>query len=511
MKNEQLIKNLIESVLKEGIKNLIKKGESGQLEFKEVVRKEDIAKTLCAFLNAEGGTVLLGVKDDGRIIGIDNAEKHETELKHYLFQSIIPEAPVTVSIEKIGMKEILSVKVWNGSKPPYILNDGKIFYRRGSQTVLASPNEISKLITERQKTEMHWERQPALGIDIDDLDELEIRKTIQDLTKYGRGKFFSEKEIKEFLTYYGLYRDGYLTNAAVVLFAKEPTRYLPQCRVRLTVFKDGKTTDSYSYDKLFEGNLFRNIEDVLQFFEVNIATQSKFSEKKWLREDVTYPKFALREGLMNALIHREFSSVSGTVHIAFYPTHLEIINSGALFGGYSPNDLSKSHLSVPRNPDIAHICFLRQMIEKIGRGTVLMIEDCENKGYPSPKWNCNPSYTSVLFPGVTVTSKTDEVVNDTVNDTVNDAINDAVKKGQIDAVSDAVSDALTDAVKTIIKLNDGASIKDLMDATGKSNATVKRYLQVLREINFIEFKGAAKTGRYYLTTQAKKKINGKSH
>ena len=488
MNNEQLIKNLI------------KQGESGQLEFKEVVRKEDIAKTLCAFLNAEGGMMLIGVKDDGKIIGIDNAEKHEMELKQYLFQSIIPEAPVTVSIEKIGTKEILSVKVWNGSKPPYVLNNGKIFYRRGSRTVPASPDEISKLITERQKTELHWERQPALGVEIDDLDELEIRKTIQDLAKYGRGKLFSEKDVEEFLTYYSLYRDGHLTNAAVILFAKEPSKYLPQSRVRLTVFNDSKTSNSYSYDKVFEGNLFMDIEDILQFFEVNIATKSKFTEKKWLREDVTYPKFALREGLMNALIHRDFTSVSGTVHVAFYPTHLEIINSGSLYGGYSPNDLAKSHLSVPRNPDIAHICFLRQMIEKIGRGTVLMIEDCESKGYASPKWNTNAGYTTVVFPGVTVTAK---------HDAVNDAVNDAVTKGIIDAVSDTVNDALIDAVNTIIQLKEGASIKDIMDATGKSNATVKRYLQVLREISLIEFKGAAKTGRYYLTDNAVKKIKPK--
>ena len=485
MNNEQLIKNLI------------KKGEGEQLEFKEVVRKEDIAKTLCAFLNAEGGTVLLGLNGDGKILGIDNASKHEAELKQYLFQSIIPEAPVTVSIEKIGTKEIISIKVWNGSRPPYIFN-GEIFFRRGGRTFKASASEISNLITERQKSELHWERQPTLGVDLDSLDELEIRKTIQDLTKYGRGKLFGEKDIEDFLTYYSLYRDGHLTNAAVILFAKEPSKYFPQSRVRLTVFNDSKTSDSYSYDKVFEGNLFRNIEEILQFFEVNIATKSKFTEKKWLREDISYPKFALREGLMNALIHRDFSNVSGTVQIAFYPTHLEIINSGSLYGGYSPSDLAKSHLSVPRNPDIAHICFLRQMIEKIGRGTVLMIEDCESKGYSVPNWNTNASYTKVVFPGVTVTAKTD--------DTVNDAVNDAVKKGLFDAVSDAVNDALIDAVTTILNLKEGAGIKDIMGATGKSNATVKRYLQTLREINFVEFKGATKSGKYFLTKYALNKI-----
>ena len=384
MKEEQLIKNLI------------KQGESGQLEFKEVVRKEDIAKTLCAFLNGKGGTVLIGVKDDGTVTGIENSESYESELKQYLHSAIIPEAPITISVEKIGSKDIISCKVWNGSKPPYIFN-GEIFFRKDNKTIKATSEQISKLISERQQSELHWERQIVLGADIEDLDELEVRKTIKDTIASGRGKLFSEKDIEGFLTYYGLYRDGYLTNAAIILFAKEPVRFLPQSRIRLTVFKGDKTSDSYTYDKIFEDNLFRNIENILQFFEVNIATQSKFSDKQWHREDISYPKMALREGLMNALIHRDYSSISGTAHIAFYPDRLEIINSGTLAGGYSPSDLTKSHLSVPRNPDIAQICFLRQLIEKIGRGTVLMIEDCENKGYPKPVWNTNANYTTVTL------------------------------------------------------------------------------------------------------------------
>jgi ATP-dependent DNA helicase RecG len=124
------------------------------------------------------------------------------------------------------------------------------------------------------------------------------------------------------------------------------------------------------------------------------------------------------------------------------------------------------------------------MIEKIGRGTVLMIEDCESKGYSRPKWDNKPNYTLVVFPGITVTAKTD-TVTDAVTDTVTDAVTDAVKRGVIDAVTATVTDALIDAVYTIVKRNDGASIKDIMDATGKSNATAKRYLQTLREINYL--------------------------
>ena len=479
------------------IKNLIKQGESGQLEFKEQIRKEDIAKSLCAFLNASGGIVLIGVQSNGKVIGVNDIESHLTELNVYLRSTIIPEAPITITAESIGSKKVLLAKVWNGSKPPYVF-DGIIYFRKGVQTLKATPRDISKLILERQKSELHWERQTALGVDLNQLDEIEIRKTLNDLAKFQRGKVFSEKQVEEFLEYYGLFQNGSLTNAAVVLFAKEPSRYLPQSRIRLTVFNGNKSSDSFVYDRILEGNLFKNREEILQFFEVNIAVKSKFTSKRWLREDKPYPKDALREGLMNALIHRDYSNVSGTVHVAFYPDHLEITNSGELYGGYKATDLAKNHLSIPRNPDIAHICFLRQMIEKIGRGTVLMIEDCEKMGYPKPKWESRSGVTTLIYPNLVVTGRTDDVVNDAVSDAVSDAVKSATGKGLIGAISDAVNDTLIDAVRVIMANEKGASIKDIMQKTHKSNATAKRYLQILREAGIVEFIGAAKSGKYYI-------------
>ena len=102
------------------IKNLIKRGESNQLEFKQTVHKESIAKTLCSFLNANGGIVLIGLQDNGKLIDLQGIDKHETELKKYLFNAIIPEAPITISKELINGSNLLLLKVWNGSKPPYI-------------------------------------------------------------------------------------------------------------------------------------------------------------------------------------------------------------------------------------------------------------------------------------------------------------------------------------------------------------------------------------------------------
>ena len=123
-----------------------------------------------------------------------------------------------------------------------------------------------------------------------------------------------------------------------------------------------------------------------------------------------------------------------------------------------------------------------------------MIEDCESKGYPTPVWQSNSGATILTFKGVTVTSTTD--------DAVNDAVNDAVKRGVFDAVSDTVNDALSDAVKAVIASDNGVSINEIMNKTGKSSATVKRYLQILKAINFVEFKGVPKIGKYYITQDA---------
>lgn len=493
------------------IKNLIKQGESNQLEFKEFPHKESVAKAICGFLNAEGGIVLIGVMDDKKVVGLKDSDKVIDELKRYLLSSIIPEAPITFSLESIDNREIVSVKVWNGSKAPYVYNNN-IYVRVGSQTKQATPNHISKLIVERQKTELHWERQLCIGITFEDLDEYEIRNTIRDLNKLGRGKIFEEKQTIEFLSYYGLYQNGNFTNAAVVLFAKEPARYLPQCRVRLSVINNKKTSNNYSYDRILEGNLFRDIEEIIQFFEVNIAVRSQFRNDKWKRKDFSFPKLALREGIMNALIHRDYSNISGSVLIVFYSNRLEITNYGELPRELKPSDLAKNHLSLPRNPDIAHVCFIRGWIEKIGRGTVKIIEDCEEKGFPKPIWNSKSGITSLTFPEVTLTaSRREDVIKEVINEMVDRQSDAALIVGITTRFYPSVILNLKKIVRLIYDSNNGVSIEDCMKKTKKSKTSIYKYLEILRIYGLIVFEKGTINTRYFLTKNAKKEIEEASY
>jgi ATP-dependent DNA helicase RecG len=495
------------------IKDLIKQGESEQLEFKTDVHKESIAKNLCAFLNADGGKVLVGVADNGDIIGINNAVAHKEEIQGYLINSIVPDVPITTSVEIVDQKEILIFKVWGGSKQPYIFS-GSIYYRKGSKTQKATSKEISELIHDRQLSEQHWERQITLGIDFEDLDKKLIRKTITESRKNHRSSFESD-DILTFLTHYGLYVNGSFTNACVVLFAKNPSKFIPQIRVRLTEYAEGKTDDSLIRNEILEGNLF-SIRDKLEKYVNGLGIRSVFDKKRWKRQDFTFPKRALQEGIINALMHRDYSSFSSSVNISVYPDTFVISNSGKLPDDIKVKDLKKNHDSHPVNPDIAHIVFLNGLVDKLGRGTIRVVEECKDAGLRVPEWKETASGVVLTFngpKGLSEKKEKSDAVNDAVSDAVSDTVSDAVKRFVSDAVSNAVNDAASDAViKRLIQevllllVEEGKGLKDLMSSFGVARATMQRDMALLKAHQFILFTGSPRIGVYTLTDKFKEKI-----
>ncbi|MDP2889403.1 MAG: putative DNA binding domain-containing protein, partial [Bacteroidota bacterium] len=382
MNSEELIKSLLEQ---EG---------NEQLEFREVVNKDAIGKTICAFLNNNGGQLLIGVSADKKVLGVEMANKIQSELENYLNKEILPETPIMVSVEKYEDKQVVLVKVWAGSRQPYIF-DGSIYFRRAASTVKANSNEISELIHKRQQTEIHWERQSAMGVELEDLDSDEIQQTIKEAINTNRVNELKSNPL-DFLTHFGLFQNGQFTNAAIVLFAKNPARYIPQARVRIAFLEKGKTADEFVDDQLLEGNLFKNIVSIQNFLERHLNTSRKFDDKNWKRtDDYVVPMSALREGVLNALVHRSYFQSFDSVSIIIYSDRIEIANSGK--SPLMAAELRKNHLSMPVNPDIAHMVFLRGYIEKIGRGTLKIIEACKEAGLKAPVWNTTENSVKLTF------------------------------------------------------------------------------------------------------------------
>ena len=486
-------------------KNLIQNGESDTLAFLEMVDFEKTAVLLSSMLNHKGGNLIIGIDSSGKQLGVQKGFNAE-DILSYLVHKIIPESPVQLFIEELNGKTFLLLKVWEGTKQPYIFNSN-IYYRKGKHTHKATSEEISILIHERRLNELQWERQVSFGIDWDDFDHTLIQKVMNEAQTNERSSYKGADAL-EFLSHYGLFNNGAFTNACVVLFALNPIKYLPQTRVRLTEYADSKTDKSLIRDALLEGNLF-SIRTKLESYVQNMGIRSVFSEQEWKRLDYKYPEKALQEGIINALIHRDYSLYNSHLTIAAYQDSFVVTNSGQLPEGLKVADLKKNHRSFPVNPDIAHITFLMGYIDKLGRGTVKILEECKALGLKEPKWSSKNNEVSLTFYGPKGRSNKQESTSG-FNDIVSDTLNDAVSETVSDAVNDAVSDAVKVRLNNILKVlynHETLTLKDLVSHFNSSRPTIQRDILLLATRELIKKIGSDKYRAYALNDRLRKKFD----
>ncbi|MFH2063616.1 MAG: RNA-binding domain-containing protein [Pseudomonadota bacterium] len=381
------------------IKKQIRDGEGLGTEFKTSAKPMDeIAKVVCSFLNTKGGTVFCGIDDSGKIVGINDARNTALHLQTFFNETISPNALFSVNIDEEDNQSIITIEVPQGKDRPYVFK-GAVYIRQQSITRTADTNTLRDMVQSKSVEADRWERRPAMALEADDLDSEEIRKTKDDAVKAGRFTFSDSKDHMAILAELGVFRSGVFTQAADVFFAKNPALRHPQVRVRATRFAEDKGSDDYLDDQIFSGPLVTVFNKVLDFIERNIAIASQFKNDRIQREDKRqYPLYALREGLVNAFAHRDYAGFSGGLSVGIYPSRIEIWNSGRLPKELKVGDLRKNHPSLPTNPDIAHLLYIRGLMERIGRGTQKIINACKEYGLPAPKWQDQPSgVTLTLF------------------------------------------------------------------------------------------------------------------
>jgi len=385
--------------MNERLLNLLKQHESEDHEFFETLDKDAITRTTCAFLNSVGGRIVVGANERGEIIGLRN-RRPAKQVEDILRLAVLPRAMWTVTLEETDEGRLLVIDVPKGMSKPYLLN-GAIWYRDGATTRPATPDDVSQIIKDRALADERWERRPALGVTDRDIDLNEVRKAAKDIQSRGRHQFEKPSNAISVLNELSLYSAEQFTNAAVVLFGKNPSRVFPQSVVRVTVYKKSKTDSEYLLDKRFEGHLFSTFREIVEVVELRVDVSSEFQHGEWQRQDKpSYPLWSLREGILNALVHRDLSSPSGGMSIAIYPNRIKVWNSGSLPSGWDVDDLRVDHPSIPPNPDIAHVCFLRGLIEKLGRGTQLIVEEYENAGLEIPEWKSSAKGVELVFKNV---------------------------------------------------------------------------------------------------------------
>ena len=465
------------------IDNLLQQAVCDSIELKASAKLDSIAKDITAFINGHGGDLILGVDENKNIIGIENAQQYATDIQTYLVENIVPVAPISVFPIFYKNKELVLISVWEGAKKPYSFKQ-VIYNRFGNNTVVAKNTEILSLIENRKKADFNWERMPVLGTELEDLDIYEIQRTIELVKKRDSQRTFIDEE--DFLIQQGLMLNGNITNACIVLFGKNPTRFIPQSKIRLTVYPDKNATNTFLEDRFFEGNIFSNITSVFTYLDALYAKTIRI-EGIQRTEKKNYPEIALREGILNAIVHRDYKSANGFLQISIFSDRTEISNFGSLPEGITVADLKKEHPSILRNPDIANICFIRQYIEMVGSGIIRILSECKKNGFKMPKWSDKNNILLLTFPGVS------HLVNEGKNFRY-EGSNEGVIIN-IEGINEGTKKILINTLSYISK-NPMVKTSDIEGYINKSNASTERYLKILRENNYIEYVGANKTGGY---------------
>lgn len=354
--------------------------ESESVELKsEVVG--DICKEVIAFANTKGGTVYIGVRDDGQVVGIQNADKVILQVNHMVRDSIKPDVTMFVRYETqmIGEKQVIAVTVQKGTDRPYYLGSkglkpSGVYVRNGTSSDPATDTAIRKMIKET------------------DGDCFEDRRSLeQNLTFEAAKAQFTMCDVPfdlvKMQTLGLVSSDGIYSNVALLLS--------DQCgsTIKAATFS-GTDKGDFQDRREFGGSLFQQMEQTYAYLNMRNRTRATFEGLRRI-DTRDYPEEALREALLNSLVHRDYSFSASTL-ISVYDDRIEFVSVGGLVGGISLDDILLG-LSVCRNPKLAAIFYRLKLIEAFGTGVPKMMEVYRGSGL-KPKIEASNNAFKITLP-----------------------------------------------------------------------------------------------------------------
>lgn len=383
----------------EDVKKLCAKKETNRVEFKaSTAGLRAVFETTCAFLNGKGGAVLIGVRDDGRILGQNISDGTRKDISKES-KKIEPAALIDVDyVEVEDGKYVIVIHVNAGGHAPYTY-DGRAFQRDESETNRMSQHRYEQLLVKRGQLNHSWEEAIATGYTLSDLDHEEIYKTVSDGIRENRIPASAQREdVKQILERLMLMEGDELKRAAVVLYAKQESMKYLQCMVKMARFIGTDKLGDFIDNQQIYGNAFRILSEADVFLRRHLSIASTFKSNQFKRVDKpALPVMAVREALINSICHRDYSDRYTDISLAVYDDRLEVWNSGLLLKNLTIENLKYEHESVLRNKLIANAFYVRGWIEKWGSGTNKMIDLCKEEGIPEPQFIDRTGGIAVIF------------------------------------------------------------------------------------------------------------------
>ncbi|MBI2382494.1 MAG: putative DNA binding domain-containing protein [Gammaproteobacteria bacterium] len=381
------------------LQSLIAQGESETLEFKRSTAElRRAGETLCAFLNGDGGKVLIGVGSDGRLVGQEVADITLRDIAAMLGRF---EPPARVELSRVDVGNGRQVIVLDAAPArqyaPFVF-ESRPYKRVGSTTTVMSQEEYARLLLDRNHSRHRWENQPAVGVRLEDLDREEILRTRQTAIEQRRLSAGTSMDLGDILDRLGLRVDGQATQAAQMLYG---TRFLPdypQGLLKLGRFRGTRITGDILDNKQEYLHAFAMVREAIAWLDRTLPLSARFPPGAINREDrLPVPAEALREIIINAVIHRDVSNPSSYVAIAVFDDRIEIHSIGEFPTGMRAELLTQEHRSIPRNPLIAGAFHRTGAIEVWGRGTNRVMEACRAYGIADPTFAQLSGAVTVTF------------------------------------------------------------------------------------------------------------------
>ncbi len=362
--------------------------EDQNIEWKETWRDEYL-KWLCGFANAEGGTLVIGRNDKGEPVGVSHAEKLLEDLPNKIRDVLGVMADVRL-VKEAG-KELVEVRV--APYPSPISYKGEYHYRSGSTKQELKGAALDRFIL--RKYGRTWDSAPFPHVTVRDLS-----KTAMALFK----KFARQSQRLEpgllrgsaatLIEKLNLAEGSYLKRAALLLFHPEPDRFFTGAFVKIGYFRGD--VDLIYHDEI-HGDLFTQVQKIMELLLTKYLKAAISYQGIQRIESFPVPQEALRETILNALIHRDYANTA-PIQIRVYDNRLCIWNPGVLPESWTVRKLFSQHSSCPYNPLVANAFFRAGEIEAWGRGVQRIVDACEEAGNPKPKVTYDPSDLWFEFP-----------------------------------------------------------------------------------------------------------------
>jgi len=435
--------------------------EAQNIEYKSNWHDEYL-KTIAAFANTQGGKLFLGIRDDGKILGVRKPEKLLEDLPNKISNYLRIIAGVLLK-EKDG-KPLIEIVVSKSQQP--VSFHGRFYVRSGSTTQEVTGSDLQHLIL--KASNFTWDEVTVPMVTWDDFDLLTINRFVQQAIQNNHiPRDVDPANHQRLFENLRLSRNNEFTRAAVLLFAKEPVRFFSAAGCKIGRFRGNDPTDLIT-DNLIEDNLFNMPDKIMELLQTKyLPSQATYKGMQRIQK-LALPEKALREAILNSIIHRDYGGLA-SIMIRVYDKRLSIWNTGSLIAPLSIEMLREEHPSLLRNRLIANVFYYAGYIEAWGRGTLSIIKQMAQAGLPEPEFSANSGGFEISFN------------YKPVSEPVNEPVNEPVSERQLNVIS-------------LIRNNKSISINELAEKCNVGRETIKRDLKQLRKLNLLKRVGSDKAG-----------------